>query len=52
MLRKTHPHKDQVQRLIPISYSLGVVLRKGDATNDAFFDQLSVVWRQIDTFGP
>jgi hypothetical protein len=20
MLRKTHPHKDQVQRLIPISY--------------------------------
>jgi hypothetical protein len=28
------------------------LLRQGDDTVDAFFDQLSVVWRQIDTLGP
>jgi hypothetical protein len=28
------------------------LLHQGDDTIDAFFDQLSVVWRQIDTLGP
>jgi hypothetical protein len=28
------------------------LLRQGDDTVDAFFDQLSAVWRHIDTFGP
>jgi hypothetical protein len=28
------------------------LLRQGDATIDAFFDQLSAVWSQIDTLGP
>jgi hypothetical protein len=28
------------------------LLRQGDSTVDDFFDQLSVVWRQLDTLGP
>jgi hypothetical protein len=28
------------------------LLHQGDATVDVFFDQLSAVWRQIDTLGP
>jgi hypothetical protein len=28
------------------------LLRQGDTTVDDFFDQLSVVWRQLDTLGP
>jgi hypothetical protein len=28
------------------------LLRQGDDTIDAFFDQLSAVWRQIDILGP
>jgi hypothetical protein len=28
------------------------LLRQGDSTIDTFFDQLSDVWRQIDTLGP
>jgi hypothetical protein len=28
------------------------LLRQGDATIDAFFDQLSAVWHHIDTLGP
>jgi hypothetical protein len=28
------------------------LLRQGDITVDDFFDQLSVVWRQLNTLGP
>jgi hypothetical protein len=28
------------------------LLRQGDSTVEDFFDQLSVVWRQLDTLGP
>jgi hypothetical protein len=28
------------------------LLRQGDSTVEDFFDQLSVVWRKIDTLGP
>jgi hypothetical protein len=28
------------------------VLRQGDSTVEDFFDQLPVVWRQLDTLGP
>jgi hypothetical protein len=28
------------------------LLHQGDDTIDAFFDQLSAVWRQIDTLSP
>jgi hypothetical protein len=28
------------------------LLRQGDTTVEDFFDQLSVVWRQLDTLGP
>jgi hypothetical protein len=28
------------------------LLRQGDTTVDDFFDQLSVVWRRLDTLGP
>jgi hypothetical protein len=28
------------------------LLRQGDTTVDDFFDQLSIVWRQLDTLGP
>jgi hypothetical protein len=28
------------------------LLRQGDTTVEGFFDQLSIVWRQLDTLGP
>jgi hypothetical protein len=49
-LRQKDESTEQSNYLVAIRQER--LLRQGDTTVDDFFDQLSVVWRQLDTLGP
>jgi hypothetical protein len=50
VLRQKYESTSQSTYLVAIRQEQ--LLRQGDTTVEDFFDQLSVVWRQLDTLGP